>query len=94
MVGSKNSSNSNRLREVAHTKGIRAYLIDSADEIDPAWLKGVEKVGITAGASAPEYLVEELTIWLQDHGETSVQEMDGEDEIVYFNLPDLTMEGK
>ena len=91
VVGSKNSSNSNRLREVAYTMGIRAYLIDQAGEIDPVWLEGVERVGVTAGASAPEYLVEELTTWLLEHGATSVQEMKGEDEIVYFNLPDLSV---
>ena len=91
VVGSKNSSNSNRLREVARSMGIQAYLIDQAGEIDPVWLEGVERVGITAGASAPEYLVEELTTWLLEHGATSVQEMKGEDEIVYFNLPDLSV---
>lgn len=94
VVGSKNSSNSNRLREVACTMGIQAYLIDHAGEIDPVWLEGIDRIGITAGASAPEYLVEELTTWLQEHGATSVREMAGEDEIVYFNLPDLTMKGK
>jgi len=94
VVGSKNSSNSNRLREVARTKGIRAYLIDEASEINLAWLDGVERVGITAGASAPEYLVKELTVWLQQHGATSVREMAGEDEIIYFNPPDFSMHGQ
>ena len=91
VVGSKNSSNSNRLREVARTKGTLAYLIDHAGEIDPAWLEGVERVGVTAGASAPEYLVEELTAWLREHGASSVREMDGEDEIIYFQLPELAV---
>jgi 4-hydroxy-3-methylbut-2-enyl diphosphate reductase len=89
VVGSKNSSNSNRLREVAQTRGIRAYLIDHAGEVDPSWLDGVERIGVTAGASAPEYLVDELTRWLQRHGATSVREMEGEDEAVRFQLPDL-----
>jgi len=91
VVGSKNSSNSNRLREVARTRGISAYLIDHAAEVDPAWLEGVERIGVTAGASAPEYLVEELTGWLQEHGAASVREMDGEDEAVHFQLPDLAV---
>jgi 4-hydroxy-3-methylbut-2-enyl diphosphate reductase len=89
VVGSKNSSNSNRLREVAQTRGIRAYLIDHAGEVDPSWLDGVERIGVTAGASAPEYLVDELTRWLQRHGATSVREMEGVDEAVRFQLPDL-----
>ena len=91
VVGSKNSSNSNRLREVARTGGIAAYLIDHAEEIDPAWLQGVERVGVTAGASAPEYLVEELTNWLQEQSASVVREMDGEDEAVHFQLPELSV---
>jgi 4-hydroxy-3-methylbut-2-enyl diphosphate reductase len=91
VVGSKNSSNSNRLREVARASGIPAYLIDHAAEVDPAWLEGVQRVGVTAGASAPEYLVEELTGWLRKHGAVSVREMEGEDESVQFQLPDLAV---
>lgn len=91
VVGSMNSSNSNRLREVARTRGIPAYLIDHAEEIDPVWLQGVERVGVTAGASAPEYLVEELTKWLQEHSTSVVREMDGEDETIHFQLPDLAV---
>ncbi len=91
VVGSKNSSNSNRLREVAHTRGIPAYLIDHAGEVDPAWLDNVERIGVTAGASAPEYLVEELTSWLQKHGASTVTSMEGEDEQVQFGLPDLNV---
>jgi 4-hydroxy-3-methylbut-2-enyl diphosphate reductase len=91
VVGSKNSSNSNRLREVARASGIPAYLIDHAAEVDPAWLEGVQRVGVTAGASAPEYLVEELTGWLREHGAVSVREMEGEDESVQFQLPDLAV---
>jgi 4-hydroxy-3-methylbut-2-enyl diphosphate reductase len=91
VVGSKNSSNSNRLREVARSWGIPAYLIDHAKEVDPAWLEDVKRVGVTAGASAPEYLVEELVIWLQEHGASSVEEMEGDDEVVHFQLPKLTV---
>ena len=91
VVGSQNSSNSNRLREVARTRGIPSYLIDHAEEINPAWLQGVERVGVTAGASAPEYLVKELTAWLQEHSASVVREMDGEDETVQFQLPDLVV---
>lgn len=91
VVGSKNSSNSNRLREVARSRGIPAYLIDHAGEIDYSWLSGVENVGVTAGASAPEYLVKDLTTWLLQHGADSVVEMEGEGETVEFQLPDLSV---
>lgn len=84
VVGSKNSSNSNRLREVAAHRGVAARLIDQAEEIDPAWLHGVEKIGVTAGASAPEILVAQVVDWLRAHGATSVREMTGEDENVVF----------
>ena len=90
VVGSKNSSNSNRLREVASARGLPAYLIDQADEADPAWLEGAERVGVTAGASAPEYLVEELIKWLQENGASSVREMEGEDEKINFQMPELS----
>lgn len=91
VVGSKNSSNSNRLREVACTRGIPAYLVDHAEEVDPSWLKGVERVGVTAGASAPEYLVKELTTWLQQQGASVVREMNGNDETIQFELPELVV---
>ncbi|MHB8809608.1 MAG: 4-hydroxy-3-methylbut-2-enyl diphosphate reductase [Desulfobulbaceae bacterium] len=84
VVGSKNSSNSNRLREVAAHRGVAARLIDQAEEIDPAWLDGVEKIGVTAGASAPEVLVAQVIDWLRAHGATSVREMAGADENVVF----------
>lgn len=84
VVGSKNSSNSNRLREVASQRGVTARLIDQAEEIDSAWLQGVERIGVTAGASAPEVLVAQVIEWLQAHGAGAVQEMDGEDENVVF----------
>ena len=90
VVGSKNSSNSNRLREVAQKKHIPAYLIDHAEEIDPNWLHNAKRVGITAGASAPEYLVTELVAWLREKYEVQkVQEMSGVDEIICFQLPDI-----
>ncbi|MDW7771564.1 MAG: 4-hydroxy-3-methylbut-2-enyl diphosphate reductase [Desulfobulbaceae bacterium] len=87
VVGSKNSSNSNRLREAAEHRGVAAYLIDEAHEINPDWLEGVEYVGVTAGASAPEVLVEQVVRWLQDYGAEDVQEMRGGDENVVFPLP-------
>ncbi len=74
VVGSPNSSNSNRLREVAETMGTEAYMVDRADQLDPAWLTGKKRVGLTAGASAPEVLVQEviepLGLGLADVGET------------------------
>ncbi|MDD3619104.1 MAG: 4-hydroxy-3-methylbut-2-enyl diphosphate reductase [Desulfobulbaceae bacterium] len=84
VVGSRNSSNSNRLREVADLRGIKAYLIDSAAEIDPSWLAGAKRVGVTAGASAPELLVSEVVEWMREHGASSVREMEGKDENVEF----------
>ncbi|MCI5167923.1 MAG: 4-hydroxy-3-methylbut-2-enyl diphosphate reductase, partial [Candidatus Electrothrix sp. GM3_4] len=90
VVGSKNSSNSNRLREVAQKKNIPAYLIDHAEEIDRRWLSNAKRIGITAGASAPEYLVTELIAWLQENYKIkSVQEMDGVDETICFELPTI-----
>ena len=84
VVGSKNSSNSNRLREVASHRGVTAHLIDQAEEIDPAWLDGVRTIGVTAGASAPEVLVTQVIDWLRRHRVDSVEEMAGEDENVVF----------
>ena len=89
VVGSKNSSNSNRLREVASSQGIPAYLIDDAGEIDSDWLRDAQRVGLTAGASAPEHLVTETADWLLRHGAVSVREMDGEEETTAFQLPDM-----
>lgn len=89
VVGSKNSSNSNRLREVAATCDTPAYLIDQASEINPDWLSGVTSIGISAGASAPEHLVTEVTDWLKEQGADSVTEMDGEEESISFQIPDL-----
>jgi 4-hydroxy-3-methylbut-2-en-1-yl diphosphate reductase len=89
IVGSKNSSNSNRLREVAELRQTPAYLIDHAGEIDQNWLVGVKRVGISAGASAPEHLVVEVVAWLQQHGAGAVEEMAGEEEHINFLVPDL-----
>ena len=89
IVGSKNSSNSNRLREVAELRHTPAYLIDDASEIDPHWLTGAKRVGISAGASAPEHLVVEVVNWLQRQGAGTVIEMTGEEEHINFLVPDL-----
>jgi 4-hydroxy-3-methylbut-2-enyl diphosphate reductase len=87
VVGSTNSSNSNRLREVAERKGARAYLIDTPEMIDPAWLEGARRVGITAGASAPEVLVQQVIERLKALGAASVRTLDGEQENIAFPLP-------
>ena len=87
VVGSPNSSNSNRLRELAQRTGARAYLLDRAEQIDPAWLDGVRRVGVTAGASAPEVLVRALVDRLHDLGADAVAELDGRLENVTFRMP-------
>jgi 4-hydroxy-3-methylbut-2-enyl diphosphate reductase len=87
VVGSKNSSNSNRLREVADRFGVPAYLVDNADQLDPAWLAGRRRVGVTAGASAPEVLVTALVERLKQLGAQSVRPLDGVQERVVFPLP-------
>ncbi|HEY3460131.1 MAG TPA: 4-hydroxy-3-methylbut-2-enyl diphosphate reductase [Casimicrobiaceae bacterium] len=87
VVGSRNSSNSNRLREVAVQHGVPAYLVDAAADIDDAWLAGKRRVGVTAGASAPEVLVREVVAHLQRLGAASVEELDGARERVAFALP-------
>lgn len=88
VVGAKNSSNSNRLKEIAADSGIPGYLIDDAGRLDPAWLDGVEAVGITAGASAPEHLVDELVEALRRlKGAVEVHELSGMEENVSFRLP-------
>jgi len=91
IVGSKNSSNSNRLREVAELRHTPAYLIDHAGEIDLQWFAGVERVGISAGASAPEHLVVEVVAWLQGQGAGTVVEMVGKEEHINFLVPDLNV---
>ncbi|HEY6291917.1 MAG TPA: 4-hydroxy-3-methylbut-2-enyl diphosphate reductase [Terriglobia bacterium] len=87
VLGSDNSSNSQRLREVAEDSGARAFLIDDASEIDPAWLEGVDCVGVTAGASAPERLVEAVVQYFRERGVTEVEEVDVVDERVTFAPP-------
>ena len=87
VVGSPNSSNSNRLREVAEKMGTVAHMVDNATQIDPAWLQGVTRVGVTAGASAPEVLVQAVVDRLKEHGIVHVQGMDGVEENTAFPLP-------
>jgi len=87
VVGSPNSSNSNRLREVAEKKGTCAYMIDNATQIDPAWLVGKQRIGVTAGASAPEVLVQAVIDRLKECGAKSVRTLDGAEEGVIFPLP-------
>ena len=87
VVGSPNSSNSNRLKEVAERMGIEAYLIDNATEINQDWLQGKEKIGLTAGASAPAELVENVIAKLREWGASSVSNQDGKEENITFSLP-------
>jgi 4-hydroxy-3-methylbut-2-enyl diphosphate reductase len=87
VVGSPNSSNSNRLREVADNLKVDAYLIDNACELKAEWLLGKKNVGVTAGASAPEVLVENVVARLRELGADSVSELDGISENVVFPLP-------
>ncbi len=87
VVGSPNSSNSNRLREVAEKKGVAAYMVDNAAQIDPAWLNGKVRIGVTAGASAPEILVQAVIDRLKECGAKSVRPLAGVDEHVTFPLP-------
>jgi 4-hydroxy-3-methylbut-2-enyl diphosphate reductase len=89
VVGARNSSNSNRLREVGEQVGKPAFLVEGAEEIDLAWFsEGRTRVGITAGASAPEVVVQEVVAYLRSCGVVTVNEMDGEPETVTFRLPD------
>ncbi|MFS2015212.1 4-hydroxy-3-methylbut-2-enyl diphosphate reductase [Massilia sp. CT11-108] len=87
VVGSPNSSNSNRLREVAEKKGTPAYMVDNAAGIDPAWIAGRKRIGVTAGASAPEVLVQAVIERLKDLGAASVRALEGVEEHVTFPLP-------
>ena len=87
VVGSPNSSNSNRLRELAAKQGVPAHLIDGAGDIRPEWLDGRRRIGVTAGASAPESLVRDVVARLREAGCASVRELDGEPENVTFALP-------
>jgi 4-hydroxy-3-methylbut-2-enyl diphosphate reductase len=87
VVGSRTSSNSNRLREVAERMGVAAYLVDRADDIDPQWVRGKSRIGLTAGASAPEILLQEVSQRLRDMGARSVRSIDGVVEDIVFPLP-------
>src|SRR3954447_1796140 len=87
VIGSRNSSNSNRLVDVARAGGVDAYLIDDESEIDEAWLDGVESVGLTSGASAPESLVLRVVGWFRERGVSQVESLDGAFEDVFFRLP-------
>jgi 4-hydroxy-3-methylbut-2-enyl diphosphate reductase len=87
VLGSPNSSNSNRLRELSEKQGVPAYLIDGAQDIRSEWLAGKTRVGVTAGASAPESLVQGVVARLREHGASDVSELDGEPENMVFALP-------
>ncbi len=87
VVGSPNSSNSNRLREVAQNQGVEAYMVDNASHLKPEWVQGKKHVGISAGASAPEVLVQEVIAKLQSLGAVKVSELQGVVENVVFQLP-------
>ncbi len=87
VVGSPNSSNSNRLREVAQNQGIESYMVDNASYLDPAWIVGKKRIGVSAGASAPEVLVQEVINKLKELGAAEVQELSGVVENVVFKIP-------
>jgi len=87
VVGSPNSSNSNRLREVAQSRGIAAYMVDNAAQLEPQWIEGRKRIGVTAGASAPEVLVKDVVARLRELGATRVTQLDGREENVVFALP-------
>ncbi|MEO5796696.1 MAG: 4-hydroxy-3-methylbut-2-enyl diphosphate reductase [Rhodoferax sp.] len=87
VVGSPTSSNSNRLRELAEKLGTEAYMVDSAEELNPAWFEGKSRVGLTAGASAPEVLVQQVIDRIRALGAVSVRKMEGIEETVKFPLP-------
>ncbi len=93
VVGARNSSNSNRLREIGESSGVPSYLLEDAEELDPAWLQGASTVGISAGASAPEELVEELLDRLSSLFATQVETLFGTEERVQFRLPDEVARG-
>jgi len=87
VVGSPTSSNSNRLRELADRLGTPAYMVDSAADLQEAWFNGTQKVGLTAGASAPDVLVQEVIARLRAMGAVSVRTLDGIQETIKFPLP-------
>ncbi len=94
VVGSKNSSNSNRLAELGARKGLPAYLVDDPADVDASWLAGKNSIGVTAGASAPESLVSKILERLSALGVKTVREMDGEPENVVFHLPEFPSEAR
>jgi len=94
VLGAPNSSNSNRLRELGEQYGIPSFLIESYKDIDPLWLRGIKGVGITAGASAPEILVQEVVAFLKDQGATDVEELNVIEEHVQFQLPKELLQAK
>jgi 4-hydroxy-3-methylbut-2-en-1-yl diphosphate reductase len=95
VVGSPNSSNSNRLREVAEHMGVEAYMVDRASDLKPEWIAGKRRVGVSAGASAPQVLVDELIARLKGLGAASVRQLDGITESVVFTLPrELARQGR
>ena len=87
VIGSPNSSNSNRLREIGEEANIPTYLVGDAESLDPSWFENVEVVGVTAGASAPETLVQEVVAQLRAMGEIEVEKLDGAEEQVHFKMP-------
>lgn len=93
VVGSPTSSNSNRLREVAALRGVDAYMVDNAGELQAAWFAGKKKIGLTAGASAPEVLVSEVVATLNEWGYLNVEQLSGTEESIVFVLPRALREG-
>lgn len=89
VVGARNSSNSNRLREVGEQSGLRAYLIEDEEELRPDWFSDGSRVGVTAGTSAPETVVRRVLDRLRTYGATTIREMEGKEEEVRFRLPDI-----
>jgi 4-hydroxy-3-methylbut-2-enyl diphosphate reductase len=87
VVGARNSSNSNRLREIGEEAGIPSYLVNDGSEVDPAWLAGASVIGLTAGASAPEVLVDSVIDALRRLGPVEVSLLPGVEENITFNLP-------
>ncbi|WP_205597751.1 4-hydroxy-3-methylbut-2-enyl diphosphate reductase [Paraferrimonas sp. SM1919] len=87
VVGSKNSSNSNRLSELAKKSGVDSYLVDNADDIQDEWFEGITKVGVTAGASAPEVLVQQVIAAVKEHCDAVVSEVEGREENTVFEVP-------
>jgi 4-hydroxy-3-methylbut-2-en-1-yl diphosphate reductase len=91
VIGGRNSSNSNRLREVALQYSVPAFLIEDASQIDPDWVRGATHVGVTSGASTPEYLVTEVRERLRDLGASSEHQLTGVRETVTFRMPSMLM---